>query len=114
MSDETNFMIDAFLCLSGRNRKRASRDDFFSLVSFSDDGSQRLSNLDSRFLVALPLVRGLLLCANHLFIAAMATIGKTRAAAAELVSLTHDEAKGWAGSPAGRSMKRSGYETRFR
>ena len=53
-------MIDAILYLFS-----------FPSVSFSDDGSQRLSNLDLRLLVALPRARDLLDYAKHLFVAAI-------------------------------------------
>jgi hypothetical protein len=47
----------------------------------------------SLFLVDLPTARDLLLRAKHLFVAAMATIGKTRRpTTAKLASQTHDEA----------------------
>jgi hypothetical protein len=43
----------------------------FPWVSFLDDGSQRLSNLDSRFLVALSSVLDLMLRAKDLSVAAI-------------------------------------------
>ena len=79
-------MVGAFLCLlldvfGLAAVEGAAARDRFSFCGIPFQGPlTRLGNLDSRFLVALPLSEDLLLCAKYLFIAAR-TMGCSRDAA---------------------------------